>query len=168
MHYKFILLIAFIFLFSCENNSTKIEYTKKFEFYSNKGFARVYNDNLLKDKIISKKINERSLIVFNNKLKKDTPVKITNLLNGKGLVAKVGKQSKYPIFYNSVISDRIAKDLEIDLSEPYIQLQTINSKNTFVADKTKTFDEEKKVANKVPVENISIQDISLEKTENKT
>ena len=67
MHHKFILFIVFMFLFSCENKSSKIEYTKKFEFYSNKGFALVYNDILLKDKIISKKIDERSLIVFNNK-----------------------------------------------------------------------------------------------------
>ncbi len=170
MNYKFIFFIFILFLISCENQSSKIEnqsskikYTKNFEFYSNKGFALVYTDMLLKNNIVNKKINERSLIVFNNNLKKDTPVKITNLLNGKDLIAIIGNKSKYPTFYNSVISDRIAKNLNIDLSEPYVQIQTVNSKNSFIANKAITFAEEKNVANKAPVENISIKNISLSK-----
>ena len=168
-----------MFLISCEkqssiikftkinNQSSIIKYIKYFEFYSNKGFALVYTDKLLKNKIVNKKIDERSLIVFNNNLKEDTPVKITNLLNEKYLIAKIGKKSKYPTFYNSVISDRIAKDLNIDLSEPYVQIQTINSKSSFIANKAITFDEEKNVANKVPVENISIISIGLSNKLNK-
>ena len=35
----------------------------------------------LRPRIVSKKIDQRSLIIFNNKLKKDTDIKITNLLN---------------------------------------------------------------------------------------
>jgi hypothetical protein len=174
MNYRFIFFIFFLFLISCENQSSKIEnqsskinYTKHFEFYSNKGFTLVYTDMLLKNKIVNKKIDKRSLIVFNNNLKKDTPVKITNLLNGKDLIAKIGNKLKYPTFYNSVISDRIAKDLNIDLSEPYVQIQTVNSKNSFIANKATTFDEEKKVANKAPVENISIKSIGLSKELNK-
>ena len=161
MNYKYIIFTFFLFLFSCEHHSAKIEFKDDVKIYSNKGFTLVYNDDLLKNKLIDKKIDERSLIIYNKKLKKDTPVKITNLINGRDLIAKVGKKSKYPFFYNSVISDRIAKDLEIDLSEPYIQIQTININNTFVANKAKTFDEEKKVANKVPVDSISIKNISI-------
>jgi len=160
MNYKYILFII-VFLVSCENQSTKIKYTKNFELYSNKGFALIYSDKLLKNKLINKKIDERELVIFNNNLSKGTPVKITNLLNGKDLIAKVGQKSKYPFFYNSVISDRIAKDLNLNLSEPYIQIQTINNNNTFVANKAKTFDEEKKVANKAPVASITIQNISI-------
>ena len=174
MNYKLFFFIFFLFLISCKNQSSKIDnqssiikYTKYFEFYSNKGFALVYTDKLLKNKIVNKKIDERSLIVFNNNLKKDTPVKITNLLNGKYLVAKIGNKSKYPTFYNSVISPRIANDLNIDLSEPYVQIQTINSKNSFIANKAITFDEEKNVANKAPVENISIISIGHSKELNK-
>tara|TARA_Y100000294_G_scaffold465_1_gene408 strand:- start:19 stop:852 length:834 start_codon:yes stop_codon:yes gene_type:complete len=193
MNYKFIFFIFFIFLFSCKNQSSKIDnqssiikytkidnqsskidnqpsiikYTNYFKFYSNKGFTLVYTDKLLKNKIVNRKIDKRSLIVFNNNLKKDTPVKITNLLNGKYLIAKIGNKSKYPTFYNSVISDRIANDLNIDLSEPYVQIQTINSKNSFIANKAITFDEEKRVANKAPVENISIKSISHSKELNK-
>jgi len=165
MFYKFTLLFIFLFIISCEKKSTDIKFSNNFKHYSNKGFTLIYDNNLLEQKIINKKIDEKSLIVFNNKLEKDTPVRITNLLNGKNLIAKIGVKSKYPSFYNSVISHRIAKDLEINLLEPYIQIQTINSNNTFVASKTKTFNEEKKVANKAPVENISIKNISLIKEE---
>jgi len=163
MNYKYILILTILFLASCETQKTKLEYKDNFEFYSNKGFALVYDDNLYKKKIINRKINERSLIVFNSRLKKDTPVKITNLLNGKDLIAKIGDSSMYPKFYNSVISDRIAKDLDIDLAEPYIQIQTILSNKTFLANKAKTFEEEKKVADKAPVDSITIQNIGLTK-----
>ena len=162
MNYKYLIFLSFIFLISCEHHSKKILYTKKFDQYSNKGFALIYNDNLYKKKIINKKIDERSLIIFNNNLKTDTSVKITNLLNGKDLIAKVGKKSFYPFFYNSVISIRIAEDLNIDFSQPYIQIQTINTNNTFVAQKAKTFDEEKNVANKAPVQSIKILNISVD------
>ena len=98
------------------------------------------------------------------------PVKITNLLNGKYILAKIGKKSKYPFFYNSVISKRIAEDLEIDTSEPYIAIQTINTSGAFVAKRAKTYKEEKKVADKAPVEGISIENIGNDtalKTEKK-
>jgi len=163
MLHKFTFFIIFFFIISCEKKSTEIKFNKNFEHYSNKGFALIYNDTLLADKIINRKIDKNSLVVFNNKLLEDTPVKITNLLNGKYLIAKIGTKSKYPIFYNSVISSRIVKDLDIDTLEPYIQIQTVNSNNTFVANKTKTYKEEKKVANKAPVENISIKNISINK-----
>ncbi len=161
MNYKYIIYFFFILLFSCENKSSKTNYSKNFEHYSNKGFALIYNDTLYKNKILNKKIDHRSLIIFNDKLDIDTPVKITNLLNGKNLIAKVGKKSNFPFFYNSVLSDRIAKDLLIDPSEPYVQIQTLNLRNSFVANKAKTFDEEKEVANKAPVDDITIQNIGI-------
>ena len=72
--------------------------------YINKGFALVYDEKLYNEKIISKKIDERSLIIFQKNLKKGTQVKITNILNNKSLIVKVGKKSVYPSFNNSVIS----------------------------------------------------------------
>jgi len=167
MKYKHFLLFLIFFLISCESHKSKVKYTDSFELYSNKGFALIYNDKLYKNKTVNRKINERSLIVFNDKLEKDTVVKITNLLNGKDLIAKIGKNSKYPLFYNSVISNRIAKDLDIDKSEPYIKIQTINTKSSFIINKAKTFDEEKKVADKAPVESISIQNIGINEKINK-
>ena len=165
MKLKIIIFLS-ILLTSCETTNKVAISDKDFKKYSNNGFALIYNDNLFKEKLISKKINQRSLIIFNNKLKKNTEIKITNLLNEKYLIAKVGKNSKYPIFYNSVISERISNELEINPDQPYVRIETINTNNTFVARKAKTFDEEKKVANKAPVDNISIQNISLEKSSN--
>ena len=161
MNFKYFLIIFFFALISCTEQPKKINNTKKFLHYSNKGFALVYDDKLLKKKIINKKINDRSLVIFNNLLEKETPVRVTNLLNGKYLIAKVGVEANYPFFYNSVISERIAIDLEIDLNEPYVEIKTLNQKNSFIINKAKTFDEEKKVANKVPVEGIEIKNISL-------
>ena len=51
----------------------------------------------------------------------------------------------------------------IDVAEPYIQIETMNSSNIYVANKSKTFDEEKNVANKAPVDTITIQNISNNK-----
>lgn len=161
MNYK-ILFILFLFLFSCEKNVSNVNF-KNLKNYSNTGFTLIYNDDLYKKKIISKKINERSLIVFNYNLKSNTQVKIINLLNNKYLFAQVGKKAKYPLFYNSVISDRIAKDLEIDPNQPYIKIQTLNTSSTFVANKAKTFDEERIVADKAPVSGILIKNISVNK-----
>ena len=66
-----------------------------------------------------------------------------------------------PLFYNSVISKRIADELEINSAEPYVEIQTINIKNSFIINKAKTYKEEKKVANKAPVENITIKNIGI-------
>ena len=165
MKLKIIIFLAII-LTSCETTNKKVITNKDFKNYSNDGFALIYNNDIFKKRIVSKKIDQRSLIIFNNKLKKDTDIKITNLLNEKYLIAKVGKSSKYPIFYNSVISERIATELDIDPDQPFVRVETINSSNTFVANKAKTFDEEKKVANKAPVDSISIQNISIEKDNN--
>ncbi len=159
MNYKIILFFCSIFLVSCEVSKKKINYTNKFINYSNKGFALVYDEELYKNKNINRKLNDRSLLIFNNFLKEETPVKITNLINGKYLIAKVGKSSKYPTFYNSVISKRIANDLDIDKNEPYIELKTLDQNNSFIIGKAKTFDEEKEVADKAPIDGIEIENI---------
>ena len=167
MNYKIICFVFFIFIISCTEKSPKFSSSKNFESYSNKGFALVYDDELYKKKFINKKLNDRSLLIFNNVLNKETPIRVTNLLNGKYLIAKVGDEANYPFFYNSVISKRIATDLEINLDEPYIEIKTLNKNNSFIIGKAKTFDEEKEVATKVPIEGIEIENISDIKTKKK-
>ena len=81
------------------------------------------------------------------------------MLNSKYILAKVGKKTRYPEFYNSVISKRIAEDLNLDVNQPYIELKTLDQNNSFIIGKAKTFDEEKEVANKAPVEGIKIENI---------
>lgn len=162
MHSKIILFFFIFFLISCEQKTKKLNYSNKFINYSNKGFTLVYDEKLFNNKNITRKLNDRSLLIYNNFLSQETPVKITNLLNGKYLVAKVGKATKYPSFYNSVISKRIAQDLNININEPYIELKTLDQNNSFIIGKAKTFDEEKKVANKAPIEGIEIENLGNE------
>ena len=61
------------------------------------------------------------------------------------------------------MSKRIYEELELNDSEPYVEITTISENSTFFAKKAKMYDEEKQVAEKVPVEGISINDLSLNK-----
>ena len=54
-----------------------------------------------------------------------------------------------------LVSKRIASELELNDDEPYIIIEEIVDNSAFIAKKAKTFDEEKKVANKAPVEKIT-------------
>ena len=164
MLYKKKIFIFFIILFvsNCTAiNQTKIQTSQLLEDpYINKGFALIYNENLLKEKIISRKIDERSLIIFQKNLKKNTKVKITNIKNNRSVIAIVGNSANYPSFNNSVLSIRIADEINLDKKEPYVEIIEILENSVFVAKKAKTFEEERKVATNVPVNNISISDLN--------
>ena len=58
-----------------------------------------------------------------------------------------------------MITSRIAEELSLSLNEPYINLVLISQNSTFVAKKAKTFKEEKKVAEKAPVDGIQIDNL---------
>ncbi len=166
MNYKILLLIFYVFFLSACNqfdkNNKSIVYISD-QKYSNKGFALIYEDVLKKEKKISKKIDNRSLLIFHNKIKKNSFVKITNPINDKSIIAEViSNNVKFSDFYNSVITQRIAEELSLDPSEPYIDLVLISNNSTFVAKKAKTFDEEKKVAEKAPVDGITIDNLGNE------
>ena len=164
MYYKkFLLLIIFLFLISCStknliNNKPSVSTVKG---YSNKGFALVYSNDLYNQKKLSNKIEERSLIVFQKNIKTDSQVKITNILNSRSVIGTVGKNSIYPSFNNIVLSIRIAEELNLDIDQPYVEIVEIMDNSIFIAKKTKTYDEEKKVAVKAPVNEISINDLNI-------
>ena len=160
MNYKILILI---FLVSC---ATPIKVEKEIipqRKFSNKGFALLYKEDLKKNKTVTNSIEERSLIIFQKNLEENTIVKITNLLNDKYLIATVGQDSNYPFFYNAVFSKRIFDELDIDLKQPYIEIVTVNNDGLFIAKKAKTFEEEKKVADKAPVEGITIKNLNDKK-----
>ena len=167
MNYKNFFLIAIFFIFtSCSTSNPSINKRNTIlkKGFSNKGFALVFNQKDYDNGLISKKIDERSLVIFQKNLKTNTLVKITNMLNNKSLIAKIGRTSNYPVFNNSVISIRIANELEVNINEPYIEIKAISENSVFVAKKAKTHDEEKNIANKVPVKSISIDDLNVKKT----
>jgi hypothetical protein len=165
MNFKNLLLLILIFLLTgCNQN---IQSKKSIEFvgvqkYRNSGFALVYDKKLKKNKKISKKINNRSLLIFHKTIRKNSFVKITNPINQKSIIAKVVSNNvEFPDFYNSVITLRIAEVLALNIKEPYVDLILISKNSTFIAKKAKTFDEEKNVAEKAPVDGITIDDLSI-------
>ena len=166
MKFKYILII-FILIVGCNqykpNVSNKVEIINE-KKYKNTGFALVYNENL---KI--KKLNNRSLEIYHKDIKKNSFVKITNPSNERSLIAKVkSNRVNFSNFYNSVITYRIVNTLKLDTSEPYVQIVLISKNSTFIAKKAKTFEEEKEVANKVPIDGIKISNlIEDEKTTTK-
>ena len=163
MNFKNFFIIVFVIITSCSSqNITKKKITEPLIFhkYSNNGFTLVYNEELYKNRIVNKKLSDRDLFVFQKNLKKNTTVKITNLLNNKYIIATVKSKSKYPNFYNSVITSRIASEIELDLDEPFILIESVDENSVFYAGKAKTFDEEKNVADKAPVEGVNIINIS--------
>ncbi len=161
MNYKIIIFLLLL-LSSCTPKDLSQNYKKKIIFsesFSNQGFALIFNENLKKQKIISKKMDDRSMIIFQRNLAKNTVVKITNLKNNKSIIAKVGSKAIYPSFYNAVITKRISNVLDLNIEEPYIEIKQIDQNSSFIAKKAKMFDEEKKVADKAPVDDITIKSI---------
>ena len=104
-------------------------------------------------------MDDRSLIIFQRNLAKNTVVKITNLENNKSIIVKVGSKAIYPSFYNAVITKRISKVLDLNIEEPYVKIKQIDQNSSFIAKKAKMFEEEKKVADKAPVDDITIKQI---------
>ena len=136
--------------------------------YKNSGFTLIYNDTLKKEKKISKKIDNRSLLIFHKTLKKNSFVKITNPVNGKMVIAEViSNNVAFSEFYNSVITQRIVDELSLNANEPYINLFLISQNSIFLAKKAKTFDEEKNVAEKAPIDGIKIDNLGTTKIEKK-
>jgi len=162
MSYKSLLIVLILSLLGCEQNNLNKNAVNQeiMTKYKNSGFALVYNPMLKKEKKISKKIDNRSLLIFHKSLKKNSFVKITNPVNQKTVIAEViSNNVKFSDFYNSVITSRIAEELSLNLNEPYINLVLISQNSTFVAKKAKTFNEEKKVAEKAPVDGIQIDNL---------
>ena len=162
MPYKTLAFLLFLILNACVTSSVekKDRSTAPKSYFLNKGFTLVYNEKLYDEKLVKGKIEDRSLTIFQKNLKKNTKVKITNLINSKYIIANVGKKVEYPYFYNSVISRRISEILEIDDLEPYVEIKELLEGSSFIAKKAKTFDEEKKVASKAPIDDIQIKDLN--------
>ena len=167
MNYRLIFYLLFsFFLFSCDQSLSKK--TKKIELkienrYKNSGFALIYDENLSK----IKKLEKRSLNIYHKSLKKKSKVKIINPENGKFLIAEVkSNREKFSNFYNSILSQRIAEELEIDYNEPFIEIVLVPKDSTFIAKKSKMFEEERSVAEKAPVDGILINDLNQKKVQN--
>ena len=159
------IFLLIIMLSSCTTGIT----TKKSSipdkiYFSSSGFALIYNDSLYKEKVIKVKLNNENFEVAHSSLKKNTPIKIINPVNSKSYKTKVKKKSDFPKLFNVVITANLAAELELDLSNPFVEIVELKRNTTFIAKKSNTFDEEKNVAEKVPVKKIEMDDLSKNNT----
>ena len=121
---NFTLIISFIFFIGCDqynSKTTKINF-KPEKKYKNSGFALIYNNDLN-----LKKLDQRSLQAFHKTLKAKSQVKITNPLNEKSIIAEIkSNRVQFSSFYNSIITQSIAEELEINPDQPYIEIILIS------------------------------------------
>ena len=129
-------------------------------YYSSSGFALIYNDSLYENEVINKKINNDQILLLHANLKRNTLVRITNLKNSKSLDTKIYKKAKYPKIFNVLISEKIASILDLDFENPYVEIIELKKNKTYVAKEGNIFEEEKNVAEKAPVEDIQMNNIS--------
>ena len=69
---NFLTISLILFLTACQqfdDDKKAINYSN-YQEYSNTGFTLIYNEQLKKEKKISKKINERALVIFHKNIKK--------------------------------------------------------------------------------------------------
>ena len=159
------LFLSTFFLYSCADYKTTKIGEKK--YYSSTGFALIYDDSLYLNKVVNKKINNEDFIVVHSLLKINTPVKIINPSNSKYIETKVYRKTHYPKIFNVLISKKIASHLELDINNPYVEVLEIKKNKTFIAKEKEIFEEEKNVAEKVPVDAIEMDDLTKVKTKKK-
>mgnify|MGYP001303054400 CR=1 FL=1 len=170
MNFNKLILIffSFISLYSCAEYSVKnTQKNQEKQYYSSSGFALIYDDNLFYQKVVNKKINNDELKTMHAQLKRNTNIKIINPLNSKFIETKISKKANFPQIFNIVISNEIASLLDLDPSNPFVEVLEIKKNKTFIAKKAKTFDEEKNVAEKVTVNEVVMDDITKEKSNTK-
>ena len=156
---KINIFFIFFLFYGCADYNSSINNKQKI-FYTSNGFALIYEDKLYTDGIINKKINNNKPEIIHSFLKKNTLVKITNPLNSKSVLVKVNKTTNYPKIFNIIISKEIAFILDLDFDNPYIEIAEVKKNKTFVAKEGSIFEEEKNVAQKVPVDEIKVDDLS--------
>ena len=157
---KFNLIIILFFLFSCAPHYTKIDSKKP---YVSKGFALIYNDKDYENKLVLGKLNNETLQISHKNLKTGSLIKIINLDSKESLVLKNTKKIKYPDFYKVLISKKVAEKLNLNTELPLVEILEIKKNKSFVAEKAKIYNEEKKISSKAPVTSVKIANISKKK-----
>ena len=157
---KFKYLTVLLILFSCSTHYTKFENRKS---YNSKGFAYIYNENDYELKIIKNKFDSELLQISHKDLKIGTLIKISNPKTQNSLILKNIKKTNYPDFYKILITKTVANKLELDNQLPLIEILEIKKNKSFVAEKAKIYQEEKKISTKAPVTSVHISNISKSK-----
>jgi hypothetical protein len=161
---KFNIFILIFFLTSCSQNYTKLDNRKP---YNSTGFAYIYNPEEFKRDGINKNLNNELLQISHQELKVGSLIKLINPKTKESLVLKNKKKIKYPEFYKILITKPVASKLNISDDLPLIEILEIKKNKSFIAEKAKIFQEEKKISSKAPVTSVKIANISKKKPKKK-
>jgi len=163
-YFKILISIFFFnFLYSCADYKVP----KEKQYYLSSGFALIYKDKFYDEKLVKKRLDNNTIGVIHNTLKVNTPIRITNPENLKSIETKVYKKSDFPKIFNAVISEKISLILDLDKNNPFIEIAELKKNKTFIAKKSNTFEEEKKLLKKAPVDEIQMDVISNTSSETK-
>ena len=158
MNYK---LILFLFLLvSCDQTYKNNILVEPF---NSKGFAYIYNDQDFNNKIIKKKLDNTILQIAHDKLRPGSLIKLINPITNESIILKNSKRMNYPDFYKIVITEPVAKKINLKKDIPLIELSEVKKNKSFVAKKTIIYKEEKKIFSNAPVTNVKIDNISKNK-----
>ena len=160
---KFRLIFTLFFVLSCTPQFSTINQKKP---YTSKGFAFIYNDIDFNKKIIKGRMNNDTMQISHQNLKTGTLLKIINPRNNESIVLKNIKRIKYPSFYKILITNEVAKKLDLNPELPLLEIIEIKKNKSFVAKKAKIYKEEKKISSKAPVASVQISNISKNKSKN--
>ena len=156
----FSLFLFIILLGSCADYNGTNSKTGKQKNFSSSGFALIYSDEYFNDSVVNKKINNDEIVVMHSSLRLNTPIKIINPLNSKEIETKIHKRAAYPNIFSVVISSRISFILNLDINDPFVELVEIKKNKKFIAKKSNTFEEEKNVSDKAPVDEVKMDVLS--------
>ena len=158
---KFKIIILTIFIFSCSSNYTKLD---KREPYYSKGFAYIQKKEKPNNKSLNSISKNSSFKAFNKFLRPNTLMKIINPDTKEYIILKNSTSEKYPDFYKVLISNSVADEINLDKKLPFIEILELKKNKSFVAEKAKIFNEERKISTNAPVMSVKISNISKNKS----
>ena len=150
-------------MFSCAPYYTKSDNIKP---YSSTGFAYIYNLNDYDTKLINKKFNNDLLQISHKDLRNGTLIKLINPKTKENLVLKNISKTNYPDFYKILITKAVANKLKLNSELPLIEILEIKKNKSFIAEKAKIYQEEKKISANAPITSVKISNISKKKPNN--
>ena len=162
---KFRIILILFFILSCSPQFSTVNQIKP---YTSKGFALIYNDFDFNQKIIKGKMSNAKMQISHQNLKTGTLIKIINPKNNETIVLKNIKRINYPDFYKVLITKSVAEKLKLDLNLPLVELTEVKKNKSFVAEKAKIHNEEKKIPSKAPITSVKISNISKNKSKSLT
>ena len=162
---KFKLFVLIIFFTSCIQGGVNSPRSKV--FFNSKGLAYIYSNEDYENKIIKKKLDNSLPQVAHNQLRPGSLIKIINLRTKDEIIIKISKKVDYPDFYKIMITDKVARELNLTKEFPFVEILELKKNKSFVAKKTKIYKEEEKIHSNAPVETVKIDNISKNKNKPK-